>query len=58
MLVIKLVHNNDLDLVKELQELRELLKKKKTATNMKSDRCLIRYLYIMHLISTQFNEGG
>ena len=25
MLVIKLVHNNDLDLVKELQELRELL---------------------------------
>lgn len=28
MLVMKLVHNNDLDLVKELQELRELLKKK------------------------------
>ena len=28
MLVIRLVHNNDLDLVKELQELRELLKKK------------------------------
>ena len=28
MLVMKLVHNNDLDFVKELQELRELLKKK------------------------------
>ena len=28
MLVMKLVHNNDLDLVKELQELREILKKK------------------------------
>ena len=26
MLVMKLVHNNDLDFVKELQELRELLK--------------------------------
>ena len=28
MLVMKLVHNNDLDFVKELQELRQLLKKK------------------------------
>ena len=28
MLVIRLVHNNDIDLVNELQELRELLKKK------------------------------
>ena len=28
MLVIRLVHNNDLDLVNELQELRQLLKKK------------------------------
>ena len=28
MLVMKIVHNNDLDLVNELQELRQLLKKK------------------------------
>ncbi len=28
MFVIRLVHNNDLDLVNELQELRQLLKKK------------------------------
>ena len=50
--------NADKLITKLYHERIELLKKKKTATNMKSDRCLIRYLYIMHLISTQFNEGG
>ena len=48
MLVIKLVHNNDLDLVKELQELRELLKKKNITIGLvessESDSNLIKIM--------------
>ena len=50
MLVMKLVHNNDLDFVKELQELRELLKKKNITMNTMSCITLAKKAYIQQAI--------
>ena len=50
MFIMKVVHNNEIELVRELQELRELLKKKNITMNTMSCITLAKKAYIQQAI--------